>query len=317
MSNAGCTPVASSATPAVLSAATIPVLAILGLVLAAACMGLGPIFVRLSGISADASAFWRVALSAPAFMIAALIMTRRDAQKPDRDAARPRRRPGLLILAGVLFAADLVFAHLAIGMTTVANAILLNNLAPLFVGLLGLAGFATRPGKRFWIGMAVALIGGYCLFSASTSGSGSVIGDIMALIAAAFYGVYFVVIAKLRRDHTALEIMLWSTIVTALSIGLLMLVRGEIDLPQATAGWLALLGLAYVSHIGGQGMVSVCFKRVDEATGSMILLCQPFMSAILSAVILGEVLNVYHALGAVFIVIALLIATGKRRRSVI
>ncbi|PKR51717.1 DMT family transporter [Thalassospira marina] len=301
---------------------------VLGLLLAASLMGLGPIFVRLSGISAEASAFWRAMLAAPVFLVASqgLALAGYAGRKAAGiDAAHTKtatdarttttRKTGLLILAGVLFAADLMFAHLAIGMTTVANAILLNNLAPLFVGCFGLLGLARRPSRRFWQGLPIAMLGAFCLFLASSHGSGSMLGDATAILAAGFYGAYFVVIAKLRQDHSALQIMLWSTIVTAIVLGLYMLVfDGGIGMPAVMGGWLALCGLAFLTHIGGQGMVSVCFKRVDEATGSIILLWQPFMSALLGALVLGEVLNPWHAVGAAFVMVAVAYITVRRRR---
>ncbi len=300
---------------------------VLGLLLAASLMGIGPIFVRLSGVSAEASAFWRAMLAAPVFLIAsqglafAGVMCSKTAAAGAgvacvRQKERPARKTGLLLLAGVLFAADLMFAHLAIGMTTVANAILLNNLAPLFVGCFGLLGLARRPSRRFWQGLPIAMLGALCLFLASSHGSGSMRGDAMAIIAAGLYGAYFVVIAKLRQDHSALQIMLWSTIVTAAILAVYMLIfDGGIGMPMVMGGWLALCGLAFLTHIGGQGMVSVCFKRVDEATGSIILLWQPFMSALLGALVLGEVLNLYHALGAAFVMVAVAYITVRRRRA--
>ncbi|OSQ36560.1 DMT family transporter [Thalassospira mesophila] len=300
---------------------------VLGLLLAASLMGLGPIFVRLSGVSAEASAFWRAMLAAPVFMIASQILilpqvgrgkdrTRQTGNVAQSEAApQTTRKTGLLIVAGLLFAADLMFAHLAIGMTTVANAILLNNLAPLFVGCFGLLGLARRPSRRFWQGLPIAMLGAVCLFFASSQGNGSVYGDALAIVAAGFYGAYFVVIARLRQDHSALQIMLWSTVVTAIVLASYMLVfDGSIGMPVMAGGWLALCGLAFLTHIGGQGMVSVCFKRVDEATGSIILLWQPFMSALLGALVLGEVLNPWHGLGAVCVMVAVAYITVRRRR---
>lgn len=325
MSNAACSSIDAT------SDQNVPLLAIAGLVLAASFMGLGPIFVRFSGVSPEASAFWRMALATPVFIIAAGLMppsksrmanaptpaTGTKAHTPPQRFALIRRHPFLILSAGFLFAGDLVASHLAIAWTTVANAMLLVNLAPLFIGLLGLIGLARRPGKRFWWGTPFALIGGYCLFRASETGTGSVAGDAMAVLGAMFYAGYLTVIGRLRRDFSALEIMCSSTIVTALFLFALLVVRGDLEVPMAIGGWIALAGLAYVTHICGQGMVSVCFKRVDQATGAMVLLWQPFMSAFLGAVLLGEVLNVYHFLGGAAVVTALAIIAMRKRRTMV
>ncbi|WP_404426177.1 DMT family transporter [Thalassospira australica] len=289
--------------------------AIIALVVAAILMGLGPIFVRFSDVSPDASAFWRVALAAP-LLGATVFLIPAGSSKPANGngvSARKRGDTGLMILAGLLFAADLVACHMAIEMTTVGNAILLNNLAPVIIGFLGLFGIARKPGVMFWCGVPFAVIGGYFLFRASETGAGSMRGDAFAVLAAFFYAGYLIVISRLRRNHSAVSIMFWSTLTTMIALGAMMVIKGNFVLPPHMTGWLALIGLAVLVHVLGQGMVSVGLKRVDEATGSMILLLQPFVASILGAVILGEMLNQWHIMGSTAVVVALLIATRRRR----
>ncbi|RCK38107.1 hypothetical protein TH24_15550 [Thalassospira xiamenensis] len=288
--------------------------AILTLVVAAILMGLGPVFVRFSGVSPDASAFWRVALAAP-LLGATVFLIPAGSSKPavGNGVSVRKRDTGLMILAGLLFAADLVACHMAIEMTTVGNAILLNNLAPVIIGFLGLFGIARKPGLMFWCGVPFAIIGGYFLFRASETGAGSMQGDAFAVLAAFFYAGYLIVISRLRRNHSAASIMFWSTLTTMIALGVMLMIKGNFVLPPHMTGWLALIGLAMLVHVLGQGMVSVGLKRVDEATGSMILLLQPFVASILGAVILGEMLNQWHIMGSAAVVVALLIATRRRR----
>ncbi|WP_170954041.1 DMT family transporter [Thalassospira xiamenensis] len=289
--------------------------AIATLVVAAILMGLGPIFVRYSGVSPDASAFWRVALAAPVLGATVFLMPAGSSKPANGNGVSARKHgdTGLMILAGLFFAADLVACHMAIEMTTVGNAILLNNLAPVIIGFLGLFGIARKPGVMFWCGVPFAVIGGYFLFRASETGAGSMRGDAFAVLAAFFYAGYLIVISRLRRNHSAVSIMFWSTLTTMIALGVMMLIKGNFVLPPHITGWLALIGLAMLVHVLGQGMVSVGLKRVDEATGSMILLLQPFVASILGAVILGEVLNQWHIMGSAAVVVALLIATRRRR----
>ncbi|WP_339861927.1 DMT family transporter [Thalassospira alkalitolerans] len=334
MHSAGSTSVAPSATTGmghgqsgVLPLVQSTIWAVVALAVSAILMGLGPVFVRFSGVSPDASAFWRVALSAPLLGAVVFLM---PAGSSSRFLDRPitplsnrvgrlagvltgRGDAGLMILAGLLFAGDLVTCHMAIEMTTVGNAILLNNLAPVIIGLLGLFGVARKPGVMFWCGVPFAIIGGYFLFRASDAGAGSMRGDAFAVLAAFFYAGYLIVIARLRRHHNAASIMFWSTLTTVVALGIMMAIKGNFVLPPDITGWLSLLALAVLVHALGQGLVSVGLKRVDEATGSMILLLQPFVASILGAVILGEMLNQWHIMGSGSVIVALLIATRRRR----
>ena len=77
-------------------------------------MGASPIFVRLADVGPFTSAFWRVTLALPV-----LYAWMRLADRPERASERFSRAA---ILAGLAFAGDLFFWHLAIVHTSVANA---------------------------------------------------------------------------------------------------------------------------------------------------------------------------------------------------
>ena len=95
------------------------------------CIAFAPIFVRLSDTGPLASAFWRVALAIPVVWAwAALSGAPRREKAP---AGRTHFR--YLFLAGLFFALDLGVWHWSIVWTSVANATLLANLAPIVVTL--------------------------------------------------------------------------------------------------------------------------------------------------------------------------------------
>ena len=73
-----------------------------------------------------ASAFWRAAVAVPVLCLWA----RRAAPRPVSTSLRPA------VAAGLFFAADLFVWHWSITYTSVANATLLANLAPIFVTVL-------------------------------------------------------------------------------------------------------------------------------------------------------------------------------------
>lgn len=284
------------------------------LVVAGLLLGLSPVLVRFSGISADASAFWRVAMALPLLSAAALFFPARSVPVEHAKPRNGRVRTGLwMMLAGGFFAADLIACHAAIELTTAGNAILLANLAPVIIGSLGLIGIARRPSRLFWIGLPFAGLGAYFLFLGSEAGSGDVRGDGLALMAAAFYAGYLVSIGRLRRDLGAASTMAGSTFVTAIIIGCFAVWYGTFELPANWVGWGAVIALGIVVHATGQGLVSVGLKAIDEATGSMILLIQPFVATLLGAVLLGDVLNQWHVFGNVAVVAALIIATRTGR----
>ena len=158
----------------------------LGLLLVgAACIALSPIFVRLSEAGPTATAFWRCALAVPALWF--WLRWERPAREP--ALARPDRL--YLALAGVFFACDLGVWHLSIVYTSVANATLLANVAPLFVTLGGFLLFRERFARLFLLGLALAMAGAGILMGDSLALSPVTFrGDLLGVLTAVFYAGY-------------------------------------------------------------------------------------------------------------------------------
>ncbi len=172
-------------------------LAFIALVGGATAMGISPIFVRFAEIGPFASAFWRVALALPALWLWARVEARpADAAPPDAAALRS------VVLAGVFFAADLSFWHLAIMNTTVANATFLATLAPVWV-VLGSGLFLGESVQRqVFLGLALCLIGAAALIGATWSlRPENLDGDLYGVATSFFFGAYFLAVRRARRVY--------------------------------------------------------------------------------------------------------------------
>jgi drug/metabolite transporter (DMT)-like permease len=85
-----------------------------------------------------------------------------------------------VLAAGALFAGDLAFWHLSIVYTTVANATLLSNFAPVWVALGGWLLFGQRVTRLFLVARGISLTGAALLvgpsFGAGERGSRATAG---------------------------------------------------------------------------------------------------------------------------------------------
>ncbi len=285
------------------------------LLLGAVGIAFAPIFVRLSEAGPTATAFWRVLLAAPVLWLAVAATGRRAARaEPAAQAAQAAQAPRLwpLLLPGVFFAGDLAFWHWSIRFTSVANATLLANFAPIFVTLGAWLLFGERFTRSFLVGGAVALTGAVVLMSDSLSfGPEHLLGDALGLVTAVFYGAYILSIGRVRAHFSTLTVMAWSTAVTAvvlLPVALLSGMSGETFFPATTAGWLVLVALAWVSHAGGQGMIAYALAHLPAAFSSVSLLLQPVTAALLAWVLLAEPLGPVQALGGAVVLTGVLVA---------
>jgi drug/metabolite transporter (DMT)-like permease len=105
---------------------------LIALILGGISIGCSPIFVRLSLVGPVTTAFWRLSLAL--IPLLALFHFRTEgfeSQKQPRLASEYM----LAALPGVFLAVDLAVWHISLHMTSVANATLLANMAPIFVTL--------------------------------------------------------------------------------------------------------------------------------------------------------------------------------------
>lgn len=278
--------------------------ALLALLLGGAAIGGSPLFVRFSEVGPMATAFWRVALALIPMILFALI-TRRPAARPPKTMSSY----AMLVLPGVLLALDLAAWHISITMTTVANATLLANLAPVFVTLIGFVFFRASVSRTFLIGLTLSIAGLVVLKGGlSALSSGDTAGDGIALIAAAFYACYLLAIGRLRSEFDTLRIMMWSTGAAAVCVlPMALYFEGQI-LPSSLYGWSIVTGLAFVSHAGGQVAITYALAFLPAAFSSLTLLLQPVVAAILAWVLLGEAIGSMQAIGGLIMLAGILIA---------
>jgi len=271
-----------------------------------------PIFVRLSEAGPSATAFYRLLFALPVLALWWRLEDRRT-----HEDVRPIGRSDYLglVLAGLFFAGDLAFWHWSIRFTSVANATLLANFAPIFVALAGFVLFGERFSRTFLVGLALALTGACVLMGQSVTVSTThLFGDALGIVTAMFYGAYIVTVGRLRARMTTSTIMFGSGMVTCAVLLPVAMISGE-DLIAATAfGWTVLVALALVSHAGGQSLIAYALAHLPAAFGSVALLLQPAVAALLAWLILDEALGIWQIAGASIILTGIFLARKGSRR---
>lgn len=281
--------------------------ALAALILGGIAIGCSPIFVRLSEVGPMATAFWRVGLA----MLPLLLWYGSNSAGATGTETRPRGWADrlALVLPGLMLAGDLAAWHIALYKTSVANATLLANMAPIFVTLGGWLIFRTPITKVFLVGLVLALAGVVVLRGGPQAlGGGNLAGDAIAMGASVFYAGYILSLGRLRSRFSTLTTLLWTTGSAAVFMAPLALFL-ETDLwPLTFYGWAILLGLAWFTHAGGQGLIIFALAWLPPAFSSLTLLIQPVVAAILAWVLLSEPLGAMQAIGGIVILAGIMIA---------
>ena len=281
----------------------IETLAFLCLLAGGCAIAFAPIFVRLSDTGPVASAFWRTALAAPLLWAWAFHVRTSEPRGVGRSA-------GALLGAGIFFACDLGVWHWSIVYTSVANATLLANLAPIFVTLAGWLFWRQTVTRAFLAGMVTAIAGMFVLVGPNFSLGGTrLAGDALGALTAVFYAGYMLAI-KSARDAQAstARLMAWSTSITAVALLPVAILSPQPMLPQAASGWLVLFGLALVSQILGQGLIAYAFAHLRASLSSVSLLIQPVMAALFAWAIFGEAIGATQFAGGAIVLAGIWLA---------
>lgn len=283
-------------------------LAIAALLAGATCIGTSALFVKVSEAGPISTAFWRVFLALP-FLWAWAWMDRRQAASA---LTRPPR--GLMFLAGFFFAGDLAVWHSSIILTSVANATLLANLAPIFVTLAAWLLWRKKPTAMFLAGLAAALTGVMLLIGGDFGHSGkALLGDALGVVTAMFYAAYQLTVTRLRGTISTARIMAVSSVVTAALLLPLALLSGELFFPASATGWIKVFALAVISQVAGQSLIAYAMAHLPATLSSVGLLLQPVMAGLFAWILLGETLGAIAIAGAVLVLIGIRIATQAEK----
>jgi len=281
------------------------------LFLGAIGIAFAPIFVRLSETGPVTTAFYRLLFALPMLWVWSQIDIRTAARKQRQKPKVPRSRYEWkwVCLAGLFFAGDLAVWHWSIVFTTVANATLFANFAPIFVTFGAWLLFKEHISRLFLFGLVFALSGAALLIGVSFGlGPQQVLGDALGLLTAVFYAGYILSIKQVRSMFSTSVTMMWSGIITCVALFIIAFLSEDQLLAYTLYGWSVLIGLALVSHTGGQAMIAYALAHLPASFASVALLLQPATAALLAWIILGETLGLVQGFGGILVLTGIFLA---------
>ena len=206
--------------------------------------------------------------------------------------------------------------YLALTTSTPTNVTLIAASTPVFTLLLGALFFGEDVGARRSIGAVVSILGVILVLGrgdlARLSTLSFVPGDLFMLLAALVWSIYTWVL-KTRRPDVPLAVLLFAQIATGLLFALPCMwietaffdAHSHFDTPRA---WLV---LAYVSVLPSL-VAYFCWDRGVSRAGATLPVffanLTPVFAAVLSALLLGEWPQSYHAVGLLLILVGIRLA---------
>lgn len=281
-----------------------PVYGQLLVVIGAALISLSPVFVVLSGVSASASAFYRMALSLPPLLLLLVFIRGKIWLGP--------RQLGIALLASIFYTLDLTCWHQSILLIGPGLATILGNFQVFVLAAFSVLVLHTRVTPRLILAIPVSIIGLYliCGVQWSTASDGFQMGVLLALTTAFWYGGY---VLFLRLLQTSFDLegkianLCMISILTTIITGLVVIGSGDsFDVPSVDS-WLYLAAYAIICQVIAWLLISAGLPFTVPIKVGLILLLQPagafiwdiliFRLPFTSVTVLGVVLT----LGAIYL----------------
>lgn len=266
-----------------------------GLVTAVAAVSTSAILVRFSQSSPVVLAAYRLVISAALLWPLALL----PRGEPRRLAPRERL---LALVSGAFLGAHYALWFASLNRTTVASSTVLVTIHPLLIVPASLVLWRERIGWVSLAGIALALAGG-TMIGAGDFGLGRehLVGDLLAVLAAAAMGAHLMLGRALRERVSLFPYLAWVNSFGALVVLGYAWAGGHLLWPMEPREWLIAAALALVPTLIGHTLFNWALRHTRASVVSVSILGEPVGATLLALLLFGERPGAWQAVGSLLI----------------
>jgi drug/metabolite transporter (DMT)-like permease len=228
---------------------------------------------------------------------------------------RPRGSSTRYLLAQTgLYVLSQTLLFTALMMTSAGRAAILFNMQPFFtLMVLPLLVPSERLTRLRWLGTAVAFIGVALVLAERGTAGGSILGDMLVLVAALGWTGAIILNKRMPSDISAVSVIFWTSAAAIPVYALLTLL-----LEPGEAWHLSATAVASVLYLG---VVGACFgfvlivwltRTYSASRVNVFVFLSPVFGVLIGWAALGETVSALQALGALAVAAGILIVTTER-----
>ncbi len=252
---------------------------------------LSAFFVRWADAPAPVFAFYRMG-------IGGLLITPLFLKAGPRKQIPSKKLLIIPIIGGLFTTVDLTLWNTGVQSTTIANATLLGNTAPIWVVLALWIIFNQKFTNKFWAGLALALVGagtvlGYDFFVRPHFG----LGDTLALVSGMFYGGYYLATQYGRKNLNVIPYLWVVSLAASICLLIVSLAMGYSITGYTLQTYLAFIGAGVVVQCIGYVAIAYALGHLPASIVAPTLILQPVFSALLAIAMFDEQLLPIQWLG--------------------
>jgi drug/metabolite transporter (DMT)-like permease len=218
-------------------------------------------------------------------------------------------------LGGITFAANIALWCSALNYTTASAVTLLDNTAPVWVGLISWLALGQKQIARYWLGLLVTLGGAALMIGmdALRSMTAQMTGNLIALASGLTYAFYIMVTSRARQTLSSLQYSFRVSAIGAVSLLVVSLGLGLFGEPLPLRSYVLIFIMALTSQVIAWLLVNHALGVLPAAAASIALVGQPLVSTILGMLLINEVPTPLQAAGGALCLAGILLVqfSGK------
>lgn len=228
----------------------------------------------------------------------------------------------LFVVCGVAGgSAYFIAENTALEFTLISDVAVLVSIAPLTTALMGAIFYRDeRISLLTGVGMVIAFVGSVMLaLKDGLVWGDSVLGDLLAMLAALVWAFYSMALKRLNRTYTTLFItrkLFFYGVLSALPLLALEDSQLSMETLRQPAVWGNLLYLGLVCSMAAYFIWGITVKRIGAVRASNYFYLSPIISMIAAAIWFGERTNAVAYIGCVLILAGVIMAEKFKRNPV-
>jgi drug/metabolite transporter (DMT)-like permease len=280
----------------------------LALALGVLCLSLSAIFVRTAQAPGIVTSFYRMT-TAVVILIPIILVRTKGKDKLDKHwLIAP-------LAAGFFTALDHGAWSTAIAFTSIANANLINFIAPVWVALVSWIVWKQKLPAWFWIGLAFVLTGMAFVFGSNLILHPSFSkGDLLALLSSFFFAGYYLITQKARVKVDALTSTAYIALGSAATLLVICLINRAPFTGYPLSTWALFIISGLVSQIGGYFCMTYALGHIPASIVSPTMIAAPVIASLLAIPIAGEGLSTFQIAGGLLVFAGIYLVNKNQTR---
>ena len=278
--------------------------ALFGIGIGVLLLGTGPMFVKFAKANGTLVGFYRLLFAS--MMLALPVFIGSENQIPTSDKDKPVL---WVLLGGISFAINIGLWCSALNYTSASIVTLLDNTAPIWVGLFSWLVFGKKHNQLYWWGLSVTIAGSVLLVGSSpvSFNSQQFLGNMLSLASGVSYAAYLLITQQARRMVPSLKYSWLVSSIGALFLFVFGLATGALKQTLSLQGYLLIFLMSLSSQVLGWYLVNDALGKLPATAASVALVGQPLVVTVLGVFILQEIPSFLQTIGGIACLLGIIV----------